>query len=226
MKINVVFKLPLDATLCLASISISLHSSEITKPLCDVFPHRTHLGCSFLAKSPTKCPTTAGTRFFSREVYLFLWIPQRVQLSWTQTGTLGQRQTVSLSWPFTPTQTAAAAGVEVWEMVMPTARGAQGVRRTLTSTVNLAAWWLCHRHDAWHVTFTFHIDDSCVVCARQLSVGVFAVYTECVSWLWACLPDLSASQYNLVEWNQTRWWDQRFLVRTVSWRRKYEHILK
>lgn len=64
----------------------------------------------------------------------FVWIQQRVQHSWTQTGTLGRRQTASLSWPFTPTQTAVAAGVEVWEMVMPTARGAQGVRRTHTPT--------------------------------------------------------------------------------------------
>lgn len=67
-----------------------------------------------------------------------MWIQQRVQLSWTQTGTLGRRQTASLSWPFTPTQTAVAAGVEVWEMVTPTARGAQGVRRTRTPTDSLS----------------------------------------------------------------------------------------
>ena len=67
-----------------------------------------------------------------------MWIQQRVQLSWTQTGTLGRRQTASLSWPFTPTQTAVAAGVEVWEMVTPTARGAQGVRRTRTPTNSLS----------------------------------------------------------------------------------------
>lgn len=82
---------------------------------------------------------------------IFVWIQQRVQLSWTQTGTLGRRQTASLSWPFTLTQTAVGAGVEVWEMVTPTARGALGVRRTHTPTDNLSHWWYCHRHDAWQV---------------------------------------------------------------------------
>lgn len=71
-------------------------------------------------------------------LFLYVWIQQRVQLSWTQTGTLGRRQTASLSWPFTPTQTAVAAGVEVWETVTPTARGAQGVRRTHTPTDSLS----------------------------------------------------------------------------------------
>lgn len=86
-----------------------------------------------------KFPTT-GPELLIVGVFLclYVWIQQRVQLSWTQTGTLGRRQTASLSWPFTPTQTAVAAGVEVWEMVMPTARGAQGVRRTHTPTVSLS----------------------------------------------------------------------------------------
>lgn len=97
-------------------------------------------------------------------LFLYVWIQQRVQLSWTQTGTLGRRQTASLSWPFTPTQTAVAAGVEVWETVTPTARGAQGVRRTHTPTVYPAVWWYYHRHDAWQVTFTVDGWLQCCVC--------------------------------------------------------------
>lgn len=69
---------------------------------------------------------------------------QRVQRSWTQMGTLEQRQTASLSWLFTLTQTAVAAGVGVWETVTPTARGAQGVSST-------------RRHHAWSATFAVHI---------------------------------------------------------------------
>lgn len=95
------------------------------------------------AKFRTNSPLLLVQTFFfphCRCIFLFLyvWIQQRVQLSWTQTGTLGRRQTASLSWPFTPTQTAVAAGVEVWETVTPTARGAQGVRRTHTPTDSLS----------------------------------------------------------------------------------------
>lgn len=88
-------------------------------------------------------------------LFLYVWIQQRVQPSWTQTGTPARRQTASLSWPFTPTQTAVAAEVEVWEMVMPTARGAQGVSRIRTPTVRpAAALWCYSYHDAWNVTFS------------------------------------------------------------------------
>ena len=82
---------------------------------------------------------------------IFVWIQQRVQLSWTRTGTLGRRQTASLSWPFTLTQTAVGAGVEVWEMVTPTARGALGVRRTRTPTDSLSRRWYNHCHAACQV---------------------------------------------------------------------------
>lgn len=82
---------------------------------------------------------------------IFVWILQRVQLSWTRMETLGQRRTVSRSWPSTLTQTAAAVAVEVWETVTSTPRGAPGVRRTSTPShdfnlhrLTVAIWCSCH----------------------------------------------------------------------------------
>lgn len=142
-------------TFCLASFSISLHFNYWLKKTFMLWSVSTlnpavasasvlaALSLPSLWGQPEDKFRTIGPDlffFFILGVFLFLyvWIQQRVQLSWTQTGTLGRRQTASLSWPFTPTQTAVAAGVEVWEMVTPTARGAQGVRRTHTPTDSLS----------------------------------------------------------------------------------------
>ena len=153
-----------------------------------------------------------------------MWIQQRVQLSWTQTGTLGRRQTASLSWPFTPTQTAVAAGVEVWEMVTPTARGAQGVRRTRTPTDSLSRRLMVlpsPRRMTSNLYSAYSRLMSPVLCVLVSPKGLYIEYVHmvycvyiyihvCVESLWACHTDLNASAYILVDWNETRPWEQRF----------------
>lgn len=171
-----------------------------------------------------------------------MWIQQRVQLSWTQTGTLGRRQTASLSWPFTPTQTAVAAGVEVWEMVTPTARGAQGVRRTHTPTDSFSRRLMVlpsPRRMTSNLYTAYSRWMAPVLCVTPTGLYTGFVHTVCCvysyihvcrmfqQWLWACNTDLSASAYSLVDWNQTRRWDQMFLSADCILRheRYYEIIL-
>lgn len=153
-----------------------------------------------------------------------MWIQQRVQLSWTQTGTLGRRQTASLSWPFTPTQTAVAAGVEVWEMVTPTARGAQGVRRTRTPTDSLSRRLMVlpsSRRMTSNLYSAYSRWMSPVLCVLVSPKGLYIEYVHtvycvyiyvCVEWLSACHTDLNASAYILVDWNQTRPWETSFFL--------------
>lgn len=158
-----------------------------------------------------KLPTTIGPFFFFHlGVYIFLflyvWLQQRVQLSWTQTGTLGRRQTASLSWPFTPTQTAVAAGVEVWEMVTPTARGAQGVRRTHTPTDSLSRplmVLLLPRRMTSSLYRRWMTPVLCVLMGltpkglykkcTQCKLCIYILFIMSYQWLCACNTDLSKS---------------------------------
>lgn len=112
------------------SFQLDLHALYSSDRLICPFVAPTFLLVLFFADKPPPAFFPAWRIIFC----LYVWIQQRVQPSWTQTGTLAPRQTASLSWPFTPTPTAVAAEVEVWEMVTPTARGAQGVSRIRTPT--------------------------------------------------------------------------------------------
>lgn len=143
-------------------------------------------------------------------LFLYVWIQQRVQHSWTLTGTLARRQTASLSWPFTPTQTAVAGEVEVWEMVMPTARGAQGVSRIRTPTDRQpAVLWYYRSHDAWKVTFAADGWLQWSVCSWWQKGSCIQVRVHMDSLANACEHArlICTSAHNLVDCNPTRLWD-------------------